>query len=280
MFLVFDIGGTNMRVGVSPDGEGLSNIQSISTPDRFEEGIKAFKDLADKVISGQKMNSAAGGITGPLNKSKSTTLNPPHQPDWKEKPIKEELERILGVNVFLENDTALAALGETIIGAGKGKEIVVYLTISTGVGGARVVNGKIDANSLGFEPGHQIIAIDGEPCNCGGKGHLESYASGSGLERKYQMKAQDIKDEKVWDQVARYLAIGLNNTIVHWSPDMVILGGSVMRSLSLETVIQYLKETVTIFPNLPEITQVSLGDEVGLYGALEYLKQQKNLSIY
>ncbi len=271
MFLVFDIGGTNMRIATSQDGITLSAIKSIPTPQNFEEGIKNFQNAAQELTHGQKIEISAGGVTGPLDKFKTMTLNPPHQKEWAGKPLKKELEAILQSNVYLENDTALAALGEATRGAGQGKDIVVYMTISTGVGGARVVNGKIDANSLGFEAGHQIIVIDGEPCDCGGKGHLESYVSGSGLEKIYHQKAENLKDEKIWDEVAKKLAVGLNNTIVHWSPDIVILGGAVMQSISLEKVKTYLRETLVIFPTLPEIVPASLGDEAGLYGALKLL---------
>lgn len=268
MYLVFDIGGTNMRIATSSDGKSLSSIETTPTPDEFEDGVAAFKVLANKLINGQKIEAAAGGITGPLDKLKTTTLNPPHQPKWKGKPLKDELEKIFNTAVYLENDTALAALGEAVKGAGQNKNIVVYMTISTGVGGARVVGGKIDTNSLGFEVGHQIIVIDGEVCNCGGKGHLESYVSGSAIERIYGKKAEEITDPKIWDQVAKYLAIGLNNTIVHFSPDIVILGGSVMKSLPLDKISAHLQDVLTIFPTCPQLTKASLGDSAGLYGAL------------
>lgn len=276
MYLVFDIGGSNLRVAVSEDGQSLSEIKSVPTPQSFEEGIQAFKTLAEELRGSETIEAAAGGVTGPLDKLKTLTLNPPHQQEWKGKPLKQELENILNCPVFLENDTALAALGEATQGAGKGKDIVVYMTVSTGVGGARVVNEKIDVNSLGFEAGHQIIVIDGAICDCGGKGHLESYVSGSGLEKIYHQKAENLKDEKVWDEVARKLAVGLNNTIVHWSPDIIILGGAVMQSISLDKVKAYLREDLVIFPDLPEITLAKLGDEVGLYGALKLCKSHTN----
>ncbi len=270
MFLVFDIGGTNTRIAVSSDGKTL-NSKVIPTEKDFAVGIEIIKKVASELAGTEKITAVAGGIAGPLDKDKTMLVKSPHIANWVNKPLKQELENIFGCQVKLENDTVLAALGEATRGAGQGKDIVVYMTISTGVGGARIVNGKIDANSLGFEAGHQIIVIDGEPCDCGGKGHLESYVSGSGLQKIYHQKGQDIKDEKIWDEVAKKLAVGLNNTIVHWSPDIVILGGAVMKSVDIEKVKAYLKEYLTIFPNPPEVVLAKFDSDGGLYGALKLL---------
>lgn len=272
MYLVFDIGGTNMRIGVSADGETISQSKVISTPKDFEQGIQTLKQIADVLSGEQKIASLAGGVAGPLDKEKTMLLASPHISGWIKKPLKVELEKIFNASVLLENDTALGGLGEATKGAGVGKNIVAYLAVGTGVGGVRVVNGKIDTNSLGFEPGHQIVVIDGSPCNCGGRGHLESYISGSGIERIYGKKAAEIKDIQTWDKIARHLAIGLNNTIVHWSPDMVVLGGAVSASIPLTKVQVYLHQALTIFPTLPPIVKAQLEDSAGLFGALQILK--------
>lgn len=260
-----------MRLAVSEDGKTLAATKVIPTPKDFTEGINVIKQVAKELANGQKIEAVAGGVTGALDKDKSTQLTSPHVGEWVGKPLKVELEKLFGCPVYLENDANLAALGEANYGAGVDHKIVAYLTISTGVGGGRVVNKKIDSNSLGFEPGHQIIVPDGHPCNCGGKGHLEAYVSGSALERIYGQKGENITDAKIWDQVARYLAIGLNNTIVHWSPDIIILGGSVTKSIPLDQVRSYLKELLTIFPSPPEVVPAKLGDAAGLNGALYLL---------
>lgn len=272
MYLLFDIGGTKMRIAVSSDGKTLGEPKIIPTMQNFDEGIQIIAQTANELSGGGKIEAAAGGLAGTLDKDRTMLISSPNIKGWITKPFKQNLENILNCPVHLENDADLAALGEAVYGAGSGKNIVAYLTISTGVGGGRVVNGKIDENSLGFEPGHQIIVPDGDPCNCGGKGHLGSYVSGSGLERIHGKKGEDITDEQVWNQVAKYLAVGLNNTVVHWSPDIVILGGSVMKSIPLEKVKSYLRDYLTIFPNPPEIILSKLGDSVGLYGALKLLQ--------
>lgn len=268
MYLVFDIGGSKARFAVSSDGKTLGEVKIVPTPKDFQQGLQTIKQVADQLSDGQKIDAVAGGIAGPLDKDKTMLVSSPHVSGWINKPLKKELEKQFSCPLYLENDADLAALGEATRGAGVGYKIVAYLTISTGVGGGRVVGGKIDENSLGFEPGHQIIVPDGNPCNCGGKGHLETYIGGFYLEKIHGQKARDIKDPKVWEEVAKYLAIGLNNVSVFWSPDIIVLGGSVMQSIPIDSVKTHLKEMLTIFPNPPHLALSSLGYSAGLYGAL------------
>lgn len=275
MYLVFDIGGTNMRIGISSDGKTIQKSTLIPTPKDFDQGVQILKQNADELSGRQKIEAAAGGIAGPLDKEKAMLVASSHLRGWINKPFKKELENLLKYPIYLENDTALEGLGEAIKGPGANRKIVAYIAIGTGVGGVKIENGKIDENAMGFEPGHQIIIADGLDCNCGGKGHLETYVGGYYLQRKYHKRAEEIKDSTIWDEVFKYLAMGLYNTSVHWSPEIIILGGSVTESLNLEKVTEYLVQFSTVFPKPPIVVRGSLGHKAGLYGALEYLKQQK-----
>ncbi len=273
MKVLFDIGATNIRVASSTDNQTISNPIIFPTPQEFNQGIAKIQQAAIKFSGGQKIEVAAGGIPGPLNKQKAYVTNFPNIVDWNNKPLKQSLEQALGALVFLENDAALVGLGEATVGAGKGKKIVAYLTVSTGFGGTRIIDGKIDQKAGDFEIGHQIIVPNGSICGCQGLGHLEAYLSGSAIEKKYHQKPENIKDGAVWEEMAKYLAIGINNTIVYWSPEIIVLGGGVMKAISLDKVKLHLQEIFTIFPEIPSIELNTLGDSGGLYGALEYLKQ-------
>lgn len=270
MYLLFDIGGTNLRVAVS-DGNSILSSKIVPTPQDFIQGIEVIKQVANELSKGEKIDKVAGGIAIIVNKDRSMAVASTHMKGWINKPLKHELEKTFQVPVFLENDAKMEGLGEATRGAGTGKGIVAYISIGTGIGGARIVNGCLDKNIWGAEPGHQIIEINGKDCQCGGKGHLEAYVGGYYLKKYYGKPAKDITDPEIWDKVARYLSIGLNNTIVHWSPDIIVLGGSVTKSLSLEKIKEYLKKDLTIFPEIPEIVKAKLGDEGGLYGALALL---------
>lgn len=271
MKLLFDIGGTNIRIGFSLDGKTLSQTKIIPTPRDFDQGIQDLKQVTDELSGGQKIEGVAGGIAGVLDKDRLGLAKSAHVSGWAGKPLKKALEEAFATSVKLENDTAIEGLGEANFGAGAGKGIVGFITIGTGVGGVRIVGGQIDKNSLGFEPGHQIIIPDGNDCQCEGKGHLESYVGGSYLQNLYGKKGEEITDPQTWDQISKFLSIGLYNTIVHWSPDIIVLGGSVTKSIPLDNLKNHLAEIMHVYPESPEIVKATLGDQAGLYGALHLM---------
>lgn len=277
MYLLFDIGATKMRFALSSDGRTIGEVRIVQTPQNFSQGLSVFQNTVEDLRHGEKITAIAGGIAGPLDAGKTMLINAPNMPDWAGKPLKKSLETAFDTpRVFLENDAALVGLGEALKGSGKDHRIVAYITVSTGVGGSRIVNGQVDANALGFEPGHQIIQSDGITCpGCGGKGHLEAYVGGRGIEVTYGKKPYEIKEPAIWDAVARWLAIGLANVSVLWSPNCIVLGGSVMESLSLDMLRSYLAQTLTIFSTPPQVVRATLGEQGGIVGALALIKQNE-----
>jgi glucokinase len=281
MYLLFDIGGTKMRLALS-DGEKLSESVILPTPQKFDEGISLFIKTVKELTKGEKLKLSVGGIRR-LDKTKSMLVPDFRLPDWSGKPLKEKLVEVTSAPVYLENDTALVGLGEALQGAGKGFRIVAYLTVSSGVGGVRIVEGKIDKNIYGFEPGHQIIDLDWskhpelKDLEKEGFGQLEAYISGVSLEKRFGKLPKDINDEVLWDEVEQILAFALKNTVVYWSPEVIVLGGGMFGSpgISIDKVKNKLEKTLKIFPEIPKIKKAELGDIGGLYGSLYYLKQLK-----
>ena len=273
MYLLFDIGGTNTRIALSEDAFTFGEPTVLRTPSDFDEGMVRMREVMNTLSGGNPILAAAGGIAGPLDAARETLGAAPNLPNWRHKPVREALAGALGAECFLENDAALGGLGEAVEGAAKGYSIAAFLTIGTGFGGVRIVNGAIDRSDFGFEPGHQIIVPGGEPCGCGGAGHLESYVSGTGIERRSGKKPAHITDPAVWEEVAQYLAIGINNIIVHWSPRLVVLGHTdIMKKILLERVREHVASFLKITPP-PNIVLSKLGDRGVLYGALALLKQ-------
>jgi len=280
MHLLFDIGGTKTRVAVvkSKNDNAIQNdkYQIFPTPDSFDDGIMAIAAVSKILQPSMRFESAIGGIGGVLNRDKSILANHADKPnlkDWRNKKLKKALEKALSCNVTLENDAALGALGEAVFGAGKNHDIVAYITIGTGIGGARIVNKKIDENSLGFEPGKQIIDADGSifpkmkpPIR------LEDVLGGLSIQRRKKMIPTEIEDPAFWKQMSHFLAIGLNDTIVHWSPDVVVLGGSISKEFKPETLKKQISKVLTAFPSIPQIKHAKFKDLTGLYGALAYIK--------
>jgi glucokinase len=279
MRILFDIGGTKMRLSGSKDGRTFGDPVIIQTPkDDFEKGISVFIEAARRIAGDEKIEAVAGGIAGPLDREKTMLLNAPNIPGWNNKPLKRELMGALGTEVYIENDAAVVGLGEALVGAGRGGKIVAYLTVSTGVGGVRIVDGAIDKNSFGFEPGHQILNMDDNSVlcgSCGEGGHLESYISGVAFSKRYNRKAYEVHDQTAWEEAARILAIGLNNAAVFWSPDIIVLGGSMIvgdPSIPFPRIEYHFKNILKIFPEQPVLKKAELGDVGGLHGALAYLE--------
>ena len=277
MFLVFDIGGTKMRLAVSRDGKELEHSEKVPTPPYFDHAIAEFSKQAQKLCGGEKPTKAAGGVAGTFNAEKSKLIRSPHLPAWVDKPLKKAFEQVLQCPVSFENDAAMAGLGEARRGVGKGYQIIAYITVSTGVGGARIVENTIDRSVAGFEPGHQVIDADGNLCpECAKPGDLENYISGTAVERRFKQKPKDITDPAVWNQLADWLAYGLLNTAVHWSPDVIVLGGSMITgspAIPLSRTSRKLGEIMKAFPKIPKIIKAGLQDNGGLIGSLEYLKR-------
>jgi fructokinase len=180
--------------------------------------------------------------------------------------------------VFLENDAAAAGLGEAVYGAGKGLEIIAYHTVSTGVGGVKIEDCEIDHASVGFEPGKQIIDVDRTVLGLEIEPTLENLVSGTAVEMRFGVKPYEIPQSDVlWDELAEYLAQGLRNTIVYWSPDAIVLGGSMITGdpkIEIDAIRKYTVELVQSFEVSPLITMAKLGDEAGLYGGMAILKNR------
>lgn len=277
MLLLFDIGATKTRVAISTNGRRISTPYITRTPSRFSDGISMLQQVAQQLAHGKKIHTAAGGIASPIDRQRGTILSAPHLPGWRNKNLTAALRRIFKCPVLIENDAALAGLGEAVYGAGAGQSIVAYLTISTGIGGARIVDGRIDRSAYGFEPGHHILAVGvkGKPCKtCRIRGDFESLASGSAIKRKYNVHPEHITNRNIWDREARIIAYGLHNVMVFWSPDVIVLGGGVIagqRKL-VPAIRKYLQQISGIFPSVPMISVAKLGDSAGLYGACALIR--------
>lgn len=186
MYILFDIGGTKTRVASTEDLETYSKPIKFDTHKKFEDGIKMFIDSVRELAGDSKIEGLAGGMRGILNREKTKMVKDPGKVllDWAGRPLAETLEKEFNAPVYLENDSAIVGLGEAVYGAGKGYSIVAYHTVSTGVGGARIVDGQVDVASGGFEPGHQTLDIDRTVLGEATTPTLENLVSGTALENQ------------------------------------------------------------------------------------------------
>jgi predicted NBD/HSP70 family sugar kinase len=268
MFIACDIGGTKFRVARSEDCVSFDEPIIEETPDNPKEGLKLIMETIANVAGDEPIDAIVAGIAGVLNPDHSFLLKSSHLPEWERIPLKETLEKEFGTTVYIENDTDIVGLGEAVAGAGRGFGICVYITISTGIGGVKITNGKFDHNRFGFEPGFQILDIET-------KENFEDLASGTAVENKYNMHPKEVAQTDAWDGIEDNIAIGLHNSIVHWSPDILVIGGSMSKDLDAGRMTEKIGKLMKIHPEVPEIRIAELGSIGGIHGGFAFLRARK-----
>lgn len=221
-----DIGGTKVRIG-RVDGHGrISQFIDFPTPaaeaDMLKQTISTIHDLHGNV------EPTAIGIAAPAQiNRKSGTIGPcTHIPTWKKLPIVKKLSTEFSCPVVLENDATLGGVCEALIGSGHKYRYVLYVTISTGIGSALILDGQPLPGPYNPQGG-QMILVDHvkNPLY----GSFEYLASGKAIVREHGKIAADIRSAKTWNHITRPLAQGLHNLIVATNPEVVVLGGGVSR---------------------------------------------------
>ena len=263
MYILIDIGGTKTRVALTEHREAFLEPVVFPTPQNFEEWMTQLKETSATLSQGKKIHGVVVGLPGTITKDGVIEVTP-NLPEWSEVPLKEKLEKYFSCSALLENDAALVGLGEAMFGAGKGHPIVAYITISTGVGGVRIVDGKIDRNIFGFEIGHTIIEKDRD---------VESLISGGALERRFGKPSHEVHDVGLWEQVNHYAGVFGANTTMYWSPSIVVYGGPVMNDLHIEIIEKEAKQLLHMYKETPLFVRATLKDFGGIYGALALSKE-------
>ena len=300
--LAIDIGGTKLAAGVvREDGQQLSRGR---VPTDVAKGphaaVERLVALCKDVIaqSGVTDIALAGiGCGGPLDPRTGVTLTPPNLPGWEDFPLVALVEKGLGLKAFLDNDANAAVLGEHRFGAGRGYQHLVYVTISTGVGGGVILDDRLYQGSTGnaAELGHLSMKWDGWECPCGSRGCIEAFCSGTNIARRARETAShrlielagskeaitaehvvaavselDPPAVKIWEETLEVLGAGVASMINAFNPQRVIIGGGVtaagpilfepLSRIALGRAMKPLAKGVDVVPAL-------LGDQVGVMGA-------------
>jgi glucokinase len=300
-WIALDIGGTTLRAACyPPDSLTPTSLQKTSTQPAGPETLPRLVELVRSVWpAGQVVAGIGVAAPGPVDPGAGVVLRAPSLPGWENLQLRQILSEALQTPVYVGNDANVAALGEWVYGAGQGHQDLIYLTISTGIGGGVIVNGQLllGASGLAGEMGHVTVLPDGPICSCGRRGHLEALASGpsiaswvkeqlqsgvtSNLPKGIPLSARQIAAAAVsgdrlaqaaFERAGTYLGEALANFINILNPSAVILGGGVSRSgeLLLAPIRKVLQRQVYShhFLNKLKLTSSVLGDEAGLLGAL------------
>ena len=264
-----DIGGTKLATVVADStGHILSKVRKPTLAEKGPEyAIQLLFEMVRETIelaSLEQSSVSAIGVScgGPLDTKTGVVYSPPNLPRWDALPLKAQLESEFQIPVTIENDANASALAEYRFGGGRGYNALLYMTMSTGIGGGIVIDGHIyrGANDSAGEVGHQILLPDGPPCGCGKRGCLEALCSGPAIARRAQAAIQaqitdtktsattllnlagghigDVKSEHVLtaartgdalalqliNETAYYMGWGIANLVNILNPDIVLLG--------------------------------------------------------
>jgi len=304
-----DLGGTKIATAAANfEGSIISKVIRPTCPERGQDAV--VKDIVESIreavaSAGATMvdvKSIGIGSPGPVNHGAGIIIFAPNLM-WQNVPIVQILQGMLDVPVYLENDANAAGLGEYRFGAGKGSRNMIYITVSTGIGGSLILGGKIHTGSYGVagEVGHMTIVNDGPLCGCGNQGCLEALAAGPAIARRAQacvlhgdntiMKdlaggciesitsktvgeaaaSGDALAMEIINKTGEYLGIGVANLINVINPDTVVIGGGVsnMGELLLAPLRRAteLRAIKAAFERV-RIVEAGLGPEAGLVGAV------------
>ncbi|MSR71929.1 MAG: transcriptional regulator [Opitutia bacterium] len=306
--LAFDLGGTKFAFGVvAENGEvlGSDKIETLAKqgPEQAIQRVNlAAQSLLQKLnIKPEELIGIGIASPGPLDISKGCVDGSPNLPGWTGYSIEQGLSTFFNLPARIDNDANAAALGEYKFGAGKNKKNMVYLTVSTGIGGGVIVDGRLmrGANGNAAELGHLTLNINGPACPCGANGCFEMYASGTAIARRTReaiqagapsqilslagslekitthhildaLQKEDELAKKIWNETTEYLGRGLAVVINTFNPELIVVGGGVTAAGELlfkpvrEKALRY------AFPRLAAVCSIvpaGLGSNVGVVGA-------------
>ncbi len=307
-----DIGGTFVKAGVvDPDGRILASMRRETPTLRPSDTEDAIAEVVTALAADFEISAVGIGAAGFVDGSRSSVLFSPHLA-WRHEPLRDAVERRIRRPVIVENDANAAAWAEWRFGAGRQESRLVCVTLGTGIGGGIVLDGVVQRGRWGMagEFGHMVVVPDGRRCECGNRGCLEQYASGNVLGREARELAAagspmtmalvervggdqsllvgplitqaaqegDPAAVELFEEVGRWLGIGLANLAAALDPGMFVIGGGVSDAgeLLLGPARESFRKTLTGrgFRPMPQIVKAALGPEAGLVGAADLARTE------
>ncbi|MEM7289306.1 MAG: ROK family protein [Pseudomonadota bacterium] len=311
--IAIDLGGTQLRAALFKNDTLLKRSALPTDVSGGPAGIlHQIQTLVAQITDGIDKGDILGiglSTAGPVDTIAGITLGIPTLPGWDNFPIRAELVQIFGMPVSIENDAIAATLGEWRHGAGRNIQNLVYMTVSTGIGGGVVVDDRLLHGRKGMAAhiGHMQIAQQGPQCGCGATGCFEAFASGTALAKRASdpsrlqqsnylrtiakdgvVDAIDVfKGAGAGDEIcvslvkeeARYLGQGITSLLHLFSPERVIIGGGISKNFEmLEPGIRAVIQAQAMEPfNDVAIVQSKLGDDSGLVGAATMVMDQHSI---
>jgi glucokinase len=306
-FIVADVGGTQIRAGIFTAGNPVPlTVKKIKTVEGHQMPTDRLIGLLHEIWpDDMEVAGIIVAVPGFLDPYEGFVFEAVNVPGWNKLNLREIIQDEFHIPVLLGNDANLAALGEWRYGAGRGYHDILYLTISTGIGGGAIINDQLLVGARGFagEFGHVTVRPEGPKCTCGQRGHLEAMAAGPAIARfvkekiaigfdcslagKTNISAKDVSEAakagdplciRAIQQAGTYIGFALSDFLHILNPAIIILGGGVGLSgnLIVDAIIAAMPERIMGRGYLDKliITTAQLGDEAGLIGGLALAEGQ------
>jgi glucokinase len=308
-YVGIDLGGTQLRVAVANDRGRLHTV--VRHPTDAARGRRYVINLIVTTVeealdadgtAAARVHALGIGLPGPVDPAAGLVISPGNLPGFRNVPLNQILTRATHIPSFLHHDAHLAALGEHRRGAARGASEMIYVTVSTGIGAGILLGGELYAGAHGIagEVGHIVLQRDGPLCTCGQRGDLESIASGTGIARAARelapgtpgsalhglthphaedvVRAARAGDElatAILENAGTYLGIAMGTLVNLFNPQLIVLGGSVIKAGNLLLGPMRRAMNVSSWKAARRglrIVRPALGDDVGLIGAVEYAR--------
>ena len=291
--VAIDLGGTNLKIALFNSRYKIIARELLSTK-KFRKStlIQAIIKSVNKILREHRIlrKSLLGvglGVPGPINFKKGHVYFFPNISGWHNVPLRAILRKRLGLEVFLDNDANLMSLAEYRLGAAKGAENAVCLTLGTGVGGGVIINRQLyrGSGSVAGEIGHIPVNLTGPRCSCGGRACLEAYIGNSKIEKvadrlfKEKINLSQLsslarknnrKAIKVWEEVGSILGRALVGVVNLLNPDCIVVGGGVAGAgrVLFDKITEVIQgEAMPIHRRVVKVHRAKLGADAGLIGA-------------
>ena len=315
--LTIDLGGTKIRTAIiSGDGRMIAEDYRLSLADEGPEAVMqriftGIEELLDKESLRLSMIHSIGiASAGIIDINRGLITHSPNLLGWRDIPLRHLVADKYGIDTFLLNDASAAALGEHRYGAGKGVKNLIYLTVSTGIGGGIIIEDKLylGASGCAGELGHMTIKTDSSSCQCGNNGCLETLASGTAMAREAKERIgagentvlvemakgviEDITAETisiaarngdslalaVISEAASYLGVGMANLVNIFNPEMIIIGGGASKigDLLFNPAIQEMRRRAfKLTAQAVRVVPAELGGNAEVIGVAIFAREQK-----
>jgi glucokinase len=281
VFVGLDIGGTKIMVAAADREGNILRRARTATSTSLDEDLTNINTMIDKVVDGDRIVGMGAAIGGPLDWEKGI-VSPLHQPAWRNIPLKTMMESKWDCPFQVDVDTNVAAVGEYRWSDLTAKRFL-YLTLSTGMGGGFLVDGKIYRGQAGSHPevGHQSIHFrcsnpPAVQCECGAPDCLEALISGNGIRRIYGKPAEALSPGE-WEEIAYNLGQGLRNLAALYAPDLIRIGGGVAvggGEMFIRKAQAVMEAHLKLVPP-PQVALSGLGYDTALRGAIAMALPQR-----